>query len=136
MEIQKAVQIGNQGQYARHLVGNGVQIDSSDDITSSDCVFVGENSEKVTQAMLCGKKVIYDSAEKWHFTASDLLKLDRMKGSFYANLQMLNANKFNELVAEIAAVAKDGFKLEKVSVDAYDIGTDQVCLAIQAFAAC
>ena len=136
MDIQKAVQIGQQGQFARHLAGNGVQIDTSDDISVSDVVFVGENSDKVTQAMLDGKKVIYDTAEKWHFSSSDLMKLNRMKGSFFANLQILNATKFTELVSEIKTVANDGFKLEKVSVNAYDIGSDQVLMAIQAFAAC
>ena len=64
------------------------------------------------------------------------MKLNRMKGSFYANLQLLNATKFQELVSEIKILENDGFKLEKVSVNSYDAVNDQMTLAIQAFAVC
>ena len=64
------------------------------------------------------------------------MKLNRMKGSFYANLQLLNATKFQELVSEIKTLGNDGFKLEKVSVNSYDVVNDQMTLAIQAFAVC
>ena len=135
MEIQKAVQIGQQGLLSRHFSGKGVQIENSQDL-SADLIFVGDNSEHVTSALLLGKKVIYDSAVQWHFSSSDLMKLNRLRGSFYANLQLLNATKFQELVSEIKTLENDGFKLEKVSVNSYDAVNDQMTLAIQAFAVC
>ena len=64
------------------------------------------------------------------------MKLNRMKGSFYANLQLLNATKLQDLVSEIKTLGNDGFKLEKVSVNSYDAVNDQMTLAIQAFAVC
>jgi hypothetical protein len=124
MELLKAVQIGQQGQLARHFSAKGVKIDNSEDISNGEIIFMGETGQQITEAMVAGKKVVFDSAETWDFHSSDLMKLSNLKGSFHANLQLLNATKLDELVSEITTLGKDGFKLGKVSVTAYDLIKD------------
>ena len=80
--------------------------------------------------------MVYDSAETWQVSSSDLIKLSNLNGDFYANLQLLNTSEFEIMISEIKSLVDDGFMLEKVSVHAYDLLKDQSFLAVQAFAAC
>lgn len=58
-----------------------------------------------------------------------------MKGNFFANLQLVNTEEMQVTLDEVRSLVQDGFQLEKVSVQAYDVVQDQKYQAIQVFAA-